>query len=235
VTLSLDRQNAYRERYRRAHPGWQPATELYEETIRAALRDDARVLDVGCGRGGVLEQLGDRVDHPFGIDPDARSLVEHRVQTLPRAVALADELPFRTASLDLIVCSWVLEHLADPARTFREIGRCLRPGGAFIFLTPNSVAFVTLLNRALKPLQSTLVPRLYGRAESDTFPVVYRANRRAQLARHAAQAGMWLESLRAVPDPTYLAFNSLLYRASVLLARATPPVHLVGVCRRHNA
>lgn len=232
--LSLDRQNAYRARYRASHPGWRPATEVYEALIRERLRPGAHVLDLGCGRGGALEQLGALVDHPIGFDPDFASLREHRLPELPRAVALAHELPLKNASLDMIVCSWVLEHLADPARVFREVARTLKPGGCFIFLTPNSASLITLINRVLRPLQRLLVPRLYGRAEADTFPVVYRANTPRRIMALAASAGLQCDELHRIPDPSYLAFNPLLFSLSAALSRITPPVHLAGVLVKEN-
>jgi len=229
MTLSLDRQNAYRAQYRVLHQGWQPATEVYESLIRQRLRPGSRVLDLGCGRGGVLEQLGEAVTFPVGFDPDLQSLREHRLQQLPRACALADSLPLRDSSVDIVVCSWVLEHLAAPAKVFAEVRRVLRPGGAFIFLTPNANSLVVLLNRVLRPLQNTLVPRLYGRAESDTFPVTYQANTPERIMALAQNAGLHCDLLRQIEDPSYLAFNSLLFRASLILTRLTPPVHLAGV------
>lgn len=232
MTLSLDRQNQYRERYRAAHPGWMPATEAYEQIIRGLLRPDMRVLDIGCGRGGVLEQLGEAVGQPVAIDPDALSLAEHRLPDLPRAAALADWLPFCDGAFDLILCSWVLEHVAAPDLVFSEIARCLRPGGYFVFLTPNGRAAVTLINRLLRPAQHVLVRRLYGRAEADTFPVHYRANTTTQIRALAGRHNLTISLLRGIEDPTYLAFRDLLYRASILLSRATPPVHLVGALQR---
>ena len=101
MPLSLDRQNAYRARYARQHPEWRPATEQYEALIRAHLHPGLRVLDLGCGRGGVLEQLGAAVDRPLGLDPDLASLAGHRLPDLPRAVALADALPLPAGSVDL--------------------------------------------------------------------------------------------------------------------------------------
>ncbi len=121
MTLSLDRQNTYRERYRHATIGWRPATEIYEALIRAAIEPGMRVLDVGGGRGGVLEQLGAAVTYPLGFDPDASSLAEHRLVGLPRAAALADALPLRDATIDCIVCSWVLEHVAQPDRVLARL------------------------------------------------------------------------------------------------------------------
>jgi ubiquinone/menaquinone biosynthesis C-methylase UbiE len=232
MTLSLDRQNAYRAQYRAQNPDWRPATEVYEHLIRQKLRPGLRVLDLGCGRGGVLEQLGESVGYPLGLDPDVISLREHRIAGLPRAAALADSIPLRDNSVDILVCSWVLEHVADPARVFGEIRRVLRPGGFFVFLTPNATSPIALINRALRPLQQTLVPRLYGRAEADTFPVLYRANTVRKITTLAVDTGLRVESIQGVADPTYLAFNPLLFRLSTNLTRITPPVHLVGVVAR---
>ncbi len=232
MTLALERQNAYRAQYRAQHPGWRPATEVYEDLIRQRLQPGMRVLDLGCGRGGVLEQLGEAVSRPVGLDPDPVSLREHRLPKLPRAAARAEALPLHDASIDMLTCSWVLEHLPDPAVVFREIGRVLRPGGWFIFLTPNARSLIVLANRLLRPLQRTLVPRLYGRAEADTFPVQYRANTPSRVAALAAQAGLRAELIRLIEDPTYLAFNPVLFRLSTALGRITPPVHLVGVLTR---
>jgi ubiquinone/menaquinone biosynthesis C-methylase UbiE len=229
VTLSLDRQNAYRARYRAQRPGWRPATEVYEGLIRQYLRPDTYVLDLGCGRGGVLEQLGEVVSHPVGFDPDLQSLREYRLVSVPLAQAFADKLPLCDSCIDLIVCSWVLEHLADPGQVFAEVKRVLQPGGHIVFLTPNAASLVVLLNRALHRWQQTLVPRLYGRAEADTFPVYYRANTPSHIISLAAKNGLRCELLHKIEDPTYLAFNPLLFRLSVALARVTPPVHLVGV------
>jgi ubiquinone/menaquinone biosynthesis C-methylase UbiE len=232
MTLSLDRQNAYRARYAAQRPGWRPATEIYENLIRQHLKSGSHLLDLGCGRGGVLEQLQNVEIQSIGFDPDLESLREHRIGNLTRATALADRLPLRDDCIDVVVCSWVLEHLPAPERVFAEVQRVLHPGGVFIFLTPNASSLVAWINRVLKPLQNTLVPRLYGRAEADTFPVHYRANSRQQIIQLAANAGLGVEILHQIDDPTYLAFTPLLYKISVALARITPPVHLVGAIRK---
>jgi ubiquinone/menaquinone biosynthesis C-methylase UbiE len=232
MPLSLDQQNAYRARYASSHPGWRPATEFYAALIRDNLRPGQRVLDLGCGRGGVLEQIGSAVGYPVGLDPDHSSLVEHRLPDLPRAAALSDAIPLRDGCVDLVLCSWVIEHLAEPARSFREIARVLRPGGVFIFITPNKLSPAALLNRVLHPLQHRLVPLLYGRDESDAFPVTYRANTRRALDKLADHAGLQLHTFRAIKDPTYFAIHPLLFRLNALVSNLLPrrmAEHLVGM------
>jgi SAM-dependent methyltransferase len=126
----------------------------------------------------------------------------------------------------------VLEHLPDPARTFHEVGRVLRSGGAIIVLAPGAWSPAALLSRALRPLQNRLVPLLYGRAETDAFPVVYRANTQRRIDALARDAGLACEAFRAIEDPTYFAFHPLLFRLNVALARLLPrwmAEHLVGV------
>lgn len=233
MPLSLDRQNAYRTRYARLRPGWRPATEVYEALIRGWLAPGMTVLDLGCGRGGVLEQLGAAVDHPLGLDPDHHSLADHRLPDLPRFAALADAIPLRAGCVDLVLSSWVLEHLPDPARTFDEVGRVLRPGGAFICVAPGAYSPAALLNRVLQTLQRWLVPLLYGRAEDDAFPVAYRANTRRQVDALARGAGLALETFLHAEDPTYFAFHPLIFRLNAALARVLPrrmAEHFVGVC-----
>jgi len=240
-----------RQRYAAAHPGWRESGQVYEALSRQHVRPNARVLDIGCGRGGVLELLHSQVALAVGVDPDQGSLVEHRVPTLRRAAGLMERLPFSDQSFDLVLCSWVLEHLVDPEQAFAEVARVLRgpassggpnapnAGGGtsvghFVFLTPNAWHPLTWANRwlgRLGDLQTRLVRRWYGRDEADTFPIVYRANTRRQIEQLACAVGLTPVAFYQVGDPTYLAFNEPLYRLAVLAERLTPrwmKVHLLG-------
>lgn len=236
--LSLERQDYWRERYRVHHPGWQPATEAFAASVRQELRPDSLLLDLGCGRGGLVEQLDHPLTQSMGIDPDFISLREHRLESFPRAVALSDQLPFAADVFDIVIASWLLEHLAEPTCVFAAVARVLRPGGALIFITPNARHPIAWLNRAagrLGQLQGRLVSRLYGRTEEDTFTTCYRANTSAALAGLAGAAGLTLDTIEFIADPTYLAFNRLLYEGMSAIDHHLPierRIHIVGIARK---
>jgi ubiquinone/menaquinone biosynthesis C-methylase UbiE len=215
-------------------PGWSSSGEQLEALVRTYLTPDARVMDLGCGRGGVVELFWQDVDLAIGVDPDLPSLAEHRAHGMPVLRGTGEHLPFGGESFDLIVCLWVLEHLSSPEQVLHEVRRVLRPGGHFLFLTPNlrnPLLTLNRLGRALPQLQRRLVPRLYGRIEADTFPVQYRANTTGAIRSLAERSGLQVAELRVVQDPTYLAFNGLMFRASVLSEGLLPRgwgVHLLG-------
>jgi SAM-dependent methyltransferase len=230
--LSLDRQNAYRARYAAAHPGWQPSGPIYESIVRRYAVPGARWLDVGCGRGGIVELLGPQVALCAGIDPDHTSLREHRADCTRLTTGTLEALPYASGSFDLMTCAWVIEHLRKPELALAEARRALRPGGHFVFLTPNALNYVAWLNR-LTPakLQRALVQRLYHRDEGDTFPVYYRANTPAQLDQLLTQCGLRRVELRLVGDPTYVAFNRVLFALGGWIEKVLPPhwrVHIIG-------
>jgi SAM-dependent methyltransferase len=231
--LPLSRQNQYRERYKRLRPGWRPSGEVFEALVRARFAPGQRVLDVGCGRGGVIELLWREAGLAVGVDPDRASLREHRAP-IRRVCALGEALPLAADQFDLALALWVLEHAPRPETLLGEAHRALRPGGRLLFLTPNARHPLLLFNRfswAFPAVQRLLVPRLYGRAEADTFRVRYQANTLPRLRTLAAQAGFSVAELRTISDPTYLAFNGPLFRLSILLEGLLPPglhVHILG-------
>src|SRR5258706_9829410 len=54
AALPLDVQNSYRERYRAMRPGWRTSNEQLEAMVRRYVTPRSAVLDLGCGRGGVV-------------------------------------------------------------------------------------------------------------------------------------------------------------------------------------
>lgn len=179
-----------------------------------------------------MERLHRRAGFVIGADPDHRSLREHRQPALALSCGLAEALPYPTDAFDLVCCSWVLEHLREPRRSFAEVHRVLKGGGRFVFLTPNVRHPLITLNRQAQWTQGWLVDRLYRRDQVDVFPAYYRANSRQEIRGLAEQADLNLSLVQFIGDPTYFAFNEPLYRLGCLFERVVPcwmRVHLVGV------
>lgn len=243
--LSLDKQNQLREEYRKINPSWAPATERYAALVRSHLTSKSQILDLGCGRGGLIEQLVENhgrgvLKQTVGLDPDLISLTEHRLN-LAASTGFSHALPFKNQSFDLIFCSWLLEHLETPQLDLDEISRVLKPNGVFIFITPNKRHPIAWLNRTIgrfSALQDWLVERLYGRKGADTFPTFFRANSQEQLERYLDQittSEVKIEQLQFIPDPTYLAFHPLIFRFMCWFETVLPQsrrLHLVGVIRK---
>ncbi len=237
--LDLSRQEFHRAQYRARRPGWRPAGEVFNALLEPLLTPGARALDAGCGRFGVLGRFRDRVALAVGVDADFLSLRENLILPL-RAQARLEALPFPADTFDLILCTWVIEHLLEPERVFQEIARVLRSGGHFLLLTPNARHPLIALGRWIPMrLRPALVQRLYGRAPQDTFPVFYRANTPGKLRRLLHAVGLRETAWFEIEDPTYLAFHPLLFALAALYERLTawPPfrgwhIHLVGLFQK---
>ncbi len=97
------------------------------------------VVDLGAGNGPVLRYLKPgTVVHAIEPNPyfhrrlaasAAAADVELTIHAVPgEAMDLPD------ASVDAVVCTWVLCTVGDPVAVLREVRRILRPGGQFVFI-----------------------------------------------------------------------------------------------------
>jgi ubiquinone/menaquinone biosynthesis C-methylase UbiE len=95
-----------------------------------------RVLDVGCGNGALLMQLGGRVAHGVGVDASAGMIERARMRAAGRPelefVRIdGPVLPFPDASFDVVTSLLSFRYLDwDPI--MNEIRRVLRPGGRLL-------------------------------------------------------------------------------------------------------
>src|SRR5215475_7078210 len=102
------------------------------DALARFLGDAARVLEVGCGTGHWLAQIGASGRSAFGVDASPAMLRRARTSTDARvAVATASALPFEAARFDAVVCVNALHHFPDKPRFLAEAWRVLRPGGRF--------------------------------------------------------------------------------------------------------
>ena len=114
--------------------------ELLEPYVEL-LRGHEPVLDLGCGRGELLDLLSEAGIEARGVDSDQGMVERSRAKGL--AVEQADAVSYLEqqpeGSLGAIVAVHVIEHLAyeELQRLFELTRRALRPGGLFVAETVN--------------------------------------------------------------------------------------------------
>jgi ubiquinone/menaquinone biosynthesis C-methylase UbiE len=108
---------------------------------RATLKAGERIVDVGCGCGATTIALAQKVGsagHVLGIDISAPMLARARQLAppgLPADFVLADATiyPFVSASFDLLASRFGVMFFAEPALSFANLRRALRPSGRLAF------------------------------------------------------------------------------------------------------
>ena len=152
---------------------------------RAGVAVGGRVLDAGCGGGGMPLSLAEEAAGVVGIDPaerfhDAgvRLGRERGLRNLHFALADGMALPFRDDSFDLVLSHAVIEHVADAPLYLRECARVLARAGHVYLSTAPYLSFAGAhLPRLKVPVPLHLI--VGRRVAFGTFRV---------LARHAAWA-----------------------------------------------
>jgi ubiquinone/menaquinone biosynthesis C-methylase UbiE len=201
--------------------------KLLRMKILQFIKPEYTVLDVGAGRGRVLEMnFKGLAKKMVGIDPDPRVKVNPLVDEGHEG--LGDNMPFFIDnSFDLVFCDNVLEHVEHPSRFYEEISRVLKPGGYFISKTPNKYYYVSILASITPESFHKYVNKKRGRNESDTFTTFYRANtRNAQIKLAKENSMKVVESNYIEGRPEYLRIFFPTYLVGLLYEKI---VNLFGL------
>lgn len=102
----------------------------------SAPSDRPKLLDIGCGTGGLLRDMSDGYEvHGLDSADAAREACAKRgFETKP--CWLPDDLPAEEGGFDACVMSDVLEHVEDDAGSVKAAARKLKPGGIMVCTVP---------------------------------------------------------------------------------------------------
>lgn len=206
--------------------------------VNALLTGSSIVLDVGCGRGqyagdplGIrreLQVLQNRAASVIGIDIDPRAKKNPFLDVF-QLISAGEPWPVDSASIDLCVCDWTLEHIEDPEHFFSESWRVLAPGGVLCIRTSNLLHY--------RSLAAAIIPERYHRSilkvaqrgtwrkEEDVFPARYRCNTRRKIRRIQKRHGFSdIVVYGFHSEPAYLAFSNLAYLIGKMYQQLLPDV-----------
>jgi SAM-dependent methyltransferase len=161
---------------------------------RARPRAGERVIDIGCGSGATTIALAQKVGrsgHTLGVDISGPMLQRAR-QSAPKGSSidfvLADATiyPFPPASFDLLASRFGVMFFADPAKSFANIRKALRPSGRLAFACwrePRENPWM------MAPLQAVYkhVPKLPQQDPEDPGPFAFASE--ARVHRILGEAG----------------------------------------------
>ena len=120
---------------------WQSTEWQAIQSYLPARTGAGAALDVGAGRGIAAYALARDGWHVTALEPDPSDIVgAGAIRSLAHSAELridvnqtwGEELPFATASFDLVHCRQVLHHARDLEQLCRQIGRVMKPGAIFI-------------------------------------------------------------------------------------------------------
>lgn len=231
-------------------PGLRNSQYAYKEALTKSVHGNTAWLDLGCGHmlfpdwmpGAEAEQAKVFAQSKLvvGIDFDFPSLQKHK-GIRNRVRGDIQRLPFADGSFGLVSANVVIEHVEHPDALLAEIHRILKPGGTFLFHTPNLFGYATLLACLIpQKLKLWLIRFLQGRAEEDVFPVHYRLNTSRAITAGTRRTGFRVAGIELLESSAQavmlgpmvvlellwirlLRFNSLMSLRTNIIARLQKP------------
>jgi SAM-dependent methyltransferase len=115
------------------NPNWLVLRErrrIFERWLAQLPSDQLDVLDVGGRIQPYRVLIANRLRRYVAIDLRLTPLVD--------VLARGEQLPLRDAAFNLVICTQVLEYVAQPSLVFAEMHRVLRPGGTLLLSMPSA-------------------------------------------------------------------------------------------------
>lgn len=190
---------------------------------RLARTPDARILDAGSGLGTALHLIGRALPgaEAVGTDVDLQRHLDGRAAGVAAPVTAADlaHLPHPDASFDAVLCSEVLEHVADDRVALHELHRVLRPGGQLLVSVPHA-DFPAAWDPPNRFLAWAGLPRIRTGILAGAWTDHQRLYRPAALERALRDAGFVIDEVQEQTHRCLPFTHLLVYGIALRIARA---------------
>jgi SAM-dependent methyltransferase len=99
----------------------------------------AKILEIGSGKGRLLSHFFKQGYDIRGVEINREYIAASRelFGELPVSAVDSERLPAAAESMDIVMSFDVFEHIPDTDSHLREVHRVLKPGGYYLFQTPN--------------------------------------------------------------------------------------------------
>ena len=139
-----------------------------------------RLIDVGCGSGGLWRVTGSRFSSYCALDAV-------RYDGLPsdadfHQIDLNSDCWPSVAAGDVVAAVETIEHVENPWAFMRHLSQLAKPGGWVVVTTPNQLSFLSLLTLFLKQRFSAFPDAHYPAHRTALLP--------SDLCRAASEAGL---------------------------------------------
>ena len=213
---------SYVKRFYASRPGWAHGTQLFHDLCERSIPAQSRILEVGAGPTNSTSDFLSRIGEVDGVDIDP--LIKENSALSQAWVIEDDQYPCEDEKYDACVSNYVLEHVSQPEAHLREIRRILKPGGCYVFRTPNRFHYVSLVSawtpHSFHRLVANRLRALDGDAH-DPYPTFYRLNTRSSVQKRAEACGFTVEVLDMIEStPSYAAASRPLFFAGLAYERA---------------
>jgi 2-polyprenyl-3-methyl-5-hydroxy-6-metoxy-1,4-benzoquinol methylase len=236
-TRAVEQYGSQLDEIERSHWWFAGRRAVILATLRRFVRPASRILDFGCGAGGLTAELA-RVYDVVGVDFSAPALEVARGRGLNvQLLKSSDALP---SGFDAVCAFDVIEHVDDDNAELRRLAAAVRPGGVVMVTVP---AYRLLWGQ---------MDNVAGHRRRYRLRGLERVMRAAGLTRlHASYFNMWLfpaiaagrlagfprenHEIDMPPRPLNAALRALFQTEAPLASRATLPFGVSILFLAHTA
>jgi len=185
------------------------------ELVEKNIWQQSMILDAGCGSGETILALTQNTQG-IGVDinreriRDAHKSSKALKKLFSFLIADVEKIPFRSKIFDIIICSFVLEHLRNPEKAIEQFASVLKVNGKLYVTTSDAFSPMMLIDRML-PERWLFKFKLLNALRISRDRRFYLINHPLKLKRTLVNCGFRLEKFSYVGVPQIRKSKRLLY------------------------